>query len=191
MAERDTDAIILDFLPQGYPMDKRPSHKKTPIAQAIGTKGFSLLELVPRDGEFLDIGQQVYIGEGKREKIHHVEGRIPVSKLTNTATSELQYVIEQLVEANEKRFVDFFNNARPLSTRMHSLELLPGVGKKHMWEVLDAREDKPFESFKDLDTRVKLLPKPMKIIIRRIMNELEEDQKHYIFVDKPAQKRER
>lgn len=47
---REEHAIILDFLPNGYPFDKRPIHKKTAIAQAIGTSHFSLLELVPKKG---------------------------------------------------------------------------------------------------------------------------------------------
>ena len=181
MAERDEYAIILDFLPQGYLNDKRPSHRKDPVAQAIGTKKFTLLEIIPREGIFLDVGQEVYIGDGKREQIHHVEGRINKDKLTNTATGELAYVVEALIKKNEQRFVDFFNNARPLSTRMHSLELLPGLGKKHMWEVIDEREAEPFSSFKDIDERVKLLPNPEKLVFRRIMSELEGDQKHRIF----------
>ena len=183
MAERDEHAIILDYMPQGYVDDKRPSHRKDPIAQAIGTKKFTLLELVPREGVFLGIGDEVYIGDGKREKIHHVEGRITTKKLTNTASSELSYVVEQLIKDNEQRFVDFFNNAQPLSTRMHSLELLPGVGKKHMWEVIEARDEEPFESFEDINARVKLLPDPKKLVLRRIMSELEGNEKHRIFTE--------
>ena len=42
--------------------------------------------------------------------------------------------------------IEFFNKAAPLTTRMHQLELLPGLGKKHMWEIIEERKDKPFES---------------------------------------------
>ena len=66
--------------------------------------------------------------------------------------------------------------------RMHQLELLPGFGKKHMWEVLEARKEKPFDSFDDLKKRVKLLPDPKVVIIKRIMMELEGDQKYTVFV---------
>jgi len=57
-------AIILEFLPNGYPLEK----KMMPIAQAIGKTNLTLLELVPRRGDNLEIGEEVYIGEGKREK---------------------------------------------------------------------------------------------------------------------------
>jgi putative nucleotide binding protein len=141
-----------------------------------------LLELVPKKDIFLQPYEEVYIGDGKREKIHHVNGRIPVSKLTGTANSELEHVVEQLVEEDETRFVDFFNSAQPLSTRMHALELLPGVGKKHMREILEVRREQEFESLDDINTRVKLLPNPKKLIVRRIMSELNGDEKHFLFV---------
>lgn len=174
---------MLDFLPHGYPFDTRPSHKKTPIVQAIGTTHFTLLELVPKTGVFLQPLQEVYIGEGKREQIHHIAGRLPPDRLTVTARKELEFVVKDLVHKQEARFVEFFNTARPLTTRMHQVELLPGLGKKHMWEILDKREEKPFENFSDVKARVKLMPDPEKIIIKRIMSELFGKEKHHLFVD--------
>jgi len=78
--------------------------------------------------------------------------------------------------------VDFFNKAQPMSTRMHALELLPGVGKKHMWEILDARKESTFESFEDIKKRVKLLSDPKKAIMSRILNEISGKEKHFLFV---------
>jgi len=175
--------IVLDFLPNGYPFDDRPSHMKTAVAQAVGKERFVLLELVPKKGIHLQPYEEVYIGEGKREKIHHIVGRLPLDKLTQTAKAELEFVIKDIVEKNEKRFVSFFNTALPLGTRMHQLELLPGLGKKHMWEILDARKEKEFESFNDIKKRVKLMPDPEKAIIRRILKELSGSEKHRVFVD--------
>ncbi|MEK6949461.1 MAG: DUF655 domain-containing protein [Nanoarchaeota archaeon] len=176
-------ATILDFLPNGYPFDERPMFMKTPIAQALGKEHFVLLELVPKKGIHLQLYDDVYIGDGKRDKVHHIVGKIPMSKLTSTAKSELEFVIKDVVKKNEKRFVDFFNNAQPLSTRMHQIELLPGIGKRHMWEIINAREEKPFESLEDIKKRVKLIPDPEKLVIRRIIQEMEGSEKHRIFVD--------
>lgn len=176
-------AIVLDFLPNGYHYDERPVYVKTPIAQALGKEHFVLLELVPKKGIHLQPFEEVYIGDGKRDKIHHIVGKMPLSKLTATAKSELEFVIKDIVKKNEKKFVDFFNKARPLSTRMHQLELLPGLGKKHMWQIIEAREEKPFENFSNLKDRVKLMPDPEKTVIKRILQELEGAEKHKIFVD--------
>src|SRR3989344_4823956 len=147
MQQKEEYAIVLDFLPHGYPFDSRPMHKKTPIAQAIGKDHFILLELVPKKGQFLQPYQEVYMGEGKRDHIHHILGKIPLSKLTHIAKGELHYIVKEIVEKNEKRFVDFFNSAGPINTRRHQIELLPGIGKKHMWEIIEKRKEKPFESF--------------------------------------------
>ena len=180
---KEENAIVLDFLPNGYPLDERPMYMKTPVAQAIGREHFILLELVPKKGIHLQPYEEVYIGEGKRDKIHHIVGKLPVGKLTRTAKNELDFAVKEIVKRNEMRFVDFFNKAQPLSTRMHQIELLPGVGKKHMWEIINARDEKPFESFEDIKKRVKLMPDPEKIVIRRVVQEIEGEEKHRLFVD--------
>jgi putative nucleotide binding protein len=184
MAEQSKEeiAIVLDFLPHGYPFDKRPMHRKTPIAQAIGKNHFFLLEIIPKRDINLQPNEEVYIGEGKRDKVHHVVGKIPLDKLTQTAKGELNYVIEKLVKNNEHKIINFFNKAGPISTRMHQIELIPGIGKKHMWEIIEARREKPFENLEDLKERVKLIPDPIKAVVRRVLDELANKDKYKIFV---------
>ncbi len=178
--QREEHAVVLDFLPHGYAYDQ--GGMKTPIAQALGIEHLSLLELIPKKEVHLQPQQEVYIGEGKREEIHHIKGRIDSDRLTSTAKSELQHAVQKAVEQDEARFVAFFNKAQPLSMRMHQLELLPGLGKKHMWEVLQERKGKPFESFDDLKERVKLLPDPKQIVIKRILSEIAGKEKYKVFV---------
>ena len=175
-------AVILDILPNGYPFDTRPVHRKTAIVQAIGKKFFTLLELVPKKEATLQLNEEVYIGEGKRDKIHHILGKIQLDKLTETAKVELDVLLKDLVEKNEQKFVAFFNNASPINARRHQIELLPGIGKKHMWEILEIRKEKQFESLHDIKERVKLLPDPEKIIIKRILMELNNEDKYRLFV---------
>lgn len=179
---REEWAIVLDFLPNGYLFDKRPSHMKTPIVQAIGKSHLVLLELVPKKEFSMQPHEVVYIGDGKRDKVHHIIGKLPFDRLTSTASAELEFILEDIIKNNEKEFVEFFNKAMPLTTRMHSLELLPGLGKKRMWEILEEREKAPFASFEDLKKRVKLMPEPKSIIIKRIMKEMVGAEKHYFFV---------
>jgi putative nucleotide binding protein len=181
---REEKAIVLDFLPNGYPFDSRPGYMKTAIVQVLGKEHFVLLELVPKREITLQPNDEVYIGEGKRDKVHHINGRLPATKLTETAKAELKYIISKIVKGDEKKFVNFFNNARPLSTRMHSLELLPGMGKKRMWELIEARDQSQFESFADMKKRLKLMPDPEKAIEKRIMEEITVQQKHYLFADR-------
>ncbi len=180
---KEETAVVLDFLPNGYPFDNSPSHKKNPIVQALGEQHFALLELVPKKGINLQPGDKIYIGEGKRDQIHHISGRLNIDKLTATARSEMEYIIAEIVTKEEKRFVEFFNKAQPLTMRMHQLELVPGLGKKHMWEILDKREEAPFESFQDLRKRIKLMPEPKKAIIKRIISEISGKEKYRLFTE--------
>ncbi|MBR9683259.1 DUF655 domain-containing protein [Candidatus Woesearchaeota archaeon] len=177
---KEEKAVVLDYLEHGYPFDASPV--KSSIAQALGLGHLTILELIPKKGIFLQPHEEVYIGEGKRERIHHIKGRISADKLTATAQSELKHVVDKIVSDNEEKYVKFFNEAQPLSTRMHQLELLPGLGKKHMWEIIEARRQKPFENFEDLKNRVKLLPDPKMIVVKRIVSELEGHEKYKIFV---------
>jgi len=183
MSERKKEeyAIVLDFLPNGYAFDNS-NYRKTPIIQALGKEHFTLLEIVPKKEVFVRPYEEVYIGEGKRDKVHHINGKLSVDKLTQTAKSEVGFVITDMVNKREKEFVNFFNKAQPLSTRMHSLELLSGLGKKHMWEIIEERRGEPFKNFEDIKKRVKLLPEPKKLIIKRILNEVLGKEKHLLFV---------
>ena len=177
--EKEENAIILDYLPYGYPM----SRKMMPIAQAIGEKTFALLELIPRRGVSLAPKEKVYIGSGKRDKIYYIFGRLPKENITESAKIQLQEFIEGVVAEQEKKFVDFFNKAQAINTRLHQLELLPGFGKKHTEQVLKARDGKPFESFEDIRKRVSNIPDPKKAIEKRLIEELIENQRFNLFVN--------
>ena len=175
--EKEEYAIILDYLPNGYPLEG----KMMPIAQAIGEKNLILLELVPRRGESLEIGERVYVGEGKRDKIYYILGRLHREKLTETAKNQLQEFIKKVVKEREKEFIDFFNKSEAINKRVHQIELLPGLGKKHMKEILKKRKEKPFESFEDMKERIQNLPNPEKAIEKRIFQELTEQERYNLF----------
>ena len=179
-AIREEYAIILDFLPYGYPFDT--SARKFPVAQAIGKKYLILLELIPKKGVTLQPNEEVYMGEGKRDKVHHILGKISVKKLTETAKIELEPIINKLIDETEGKYIDFFNKAMPINTRRHQIELLPGIGKKHRDEILEERSNGVFKSFEDLKNRVRLMPDPKKLIIKRILMELSDEDKYKLFV---------
>jgi putative nucleotide binding protein len=63
---------------------------------------------------------------------------------------------------------------------MHSLELLPGIGKKSMWQIVNTRERKPFANYKDIQERAGLSDIP-KIISKRIIEELSTESKYRLF----------
>ena len=173
-------AIILEYLPNGYPLEK----KMMPLAQAIGETGLTLLELVPRRGIKLEIGEKVYIGEGKRDKIYYILGRVKKEKLTESAKTQLEEFIKEIVKKREKEFVEFFNKSEAINKRIHQIELLPGLGKKHMQEILKQRKEKEFGSFEEMKKRIQNLPDPEKAVERRILQELTKIERYNLFTNK-------
>jgi putative nucleotide binding protein len=178
--EKEENAIILEYLPNGYPLEK----KMMPIAQAIGEKTLVLLELVPRRGVDLKIGEKVYIGEGKRDKVYYILGRLHREKLTQSAKEQLGEFIKQIVKEREKEFVEFFNKSDAINKRIHQIEMLPGLGKKHMQEILKQRKEKDFESFQDMKKRIQNLPDPEKAVEKRIIQELTNIERYNLFTNK-------
>jgi putative nucleotide binding protein len=149
----------------------------SPIEQAEKFKdhGFKNLHIVDLDGALN--GETVNL-----DIIKDIVGKINLDKLTQTARSEVEIVIEKSVKQKERIFIEFFNKAQPLNTRMHQLNLLPGIGKRHTEEIIERRDEKPFESFEDIKKRVKLMPDPEKTIVKRIFVELNNEDKHKLFV---------
>lgn len=172
-------AIILDYLPNGYPLDKR----RLPIAQAVGENAFTLLELIPKKDAKLQIGERVYIGNEKRDKIYYISGRLKREKITESAKERLSEFISEKVEKDKENLIKFFNEAYAINKRMHSLELLPGFGKKHMLEIIKQRKEKPFESFEDIKERISNIPDPKRAIEKRILKELTEFERYNLFIN--------
>jgi len=178
MNQKEEYAIVLDYLPYGYPLEG----KMMPIAQAIGETNLTLLQLIPRKGITLQLKERVYIGEGKRDQIYYILGRLPSEKLTENAKFQLEEFIDEVIKAKEKEFIEFFNKSTAINTRMHQIELLPGYGKKHMKEILESRKEKEFDSFEDLKKRLPSLPDPKVAIGKRIILELTGRERNRLFV---------
>ena len=153
---------------------------------------FTLIEVTPKDGIDLEIHDKVYIGPGKRDKVNRVKGLLDFEKLTATSRIELEYAIKDIIKGKEDEYVKFFNEIDPLSIKLHKLELIPGIGKKHMNMILEEREKEPFKSFDDLKTRVPLLGDPVELLAKRVVLELDTTQvkrgkkKYYLFTQVPS-----
>lgn len=175
-------AYVLDFLPYGHVDDKRPIHKREPLAQVIGEKYFTLLELSVRKEKSPLVMDRLYIGKGERDVVNRIKRKLKFEELTPSAKKELPFVVENIVRQREAEFVDFFNKAEPITTKMHQLELLPGVGKKTMWAILEERKREPFKSFEDISKRVKGV-QPVKLVVSRIIYEIQNPTaKYHLFV---------
>jgi putative nucleotide binding protein len=180
---------VLDHLPKGR--GDLPPHKRHPVVYGIGENQFTLLELVPKKDVAFNIGDRIYVGKDpeKRIKIAKIKGRVNYESMTSTAHGEMPYVLIDIVNDHNERFLKFFNESPAISTRFHVLELLPGLGKKMMHDILDERKKKPFTSFEEMCDRIDFLRAPDKLIAKRIELELTDpDQKYRLFTRPPITK---
>lgn len=177
-----TYAVVLDYFPHGHPDDSRPQFEKSPVAQAVGEDRFRLFEFTLSEDPDLNITDRIRIEPEQDERITRLR-TIEYDDLSSSATAELEYAVDEIIDRNERRFVDFYNDAQPITLRLHQLNLLPGVGKKIRNTILDERKRGPFESFEEISERVSGLHRPREVIVDRIMEELrEEDLKYKTFV---------
>ncbi|HEX2169075.1 MAG TPA: DUF655 domain-containing protein [Nitrososphaera sp.] len=174
-------AYVLDFTPRGKSITVRG--REGVIIQAIGEERLTLLELLGIPNATVEIGERLYIGRETREKVSSVLGRLEYNDISQAAKNELANIIEKVVVANEKRFVNYINNAQPITPRIHALELIPGIGKTYMMTIIKERDKKKFENFSDLQNRVGLRD-PAKLIAKRIIEEIIGQARMNLFVRK-------
>ena len=162
--------------------------KREPAVQLLGTHFFTLLEASVKPDASIAIGQKVCVGKEGRLEVEHIKGRIKYDDLTHGAKEFLPNIVKKAVIEREKDFVDFLNKAKPISIRVHTLDLLPGIGKKTMEALLAEREKKPFENFVELHKRVPSLSDPAHVFTSRILSELEGKEKYFLFTKPPFER---
>ena len=90
-------------------------------------------------------------------------------------------ILELIVADNESHYVNYFNNSHAVTPRLHSLEMIPGIGKTFLSQILKERENKPFTSFSDISDRINL-KEPAQLIAKRLIEEISGDAKLNLFV---------
>ena len=174
-------AYVLDFSLRSKSITVRG--KEGIIIHSIGEEHLTLLELLGAQNVDFEIGERVFIGRDGRDKVLSVLGRLEYNDISQSAKNELLSIIEKIVSANERRFIDYINMAQPITPRIHALELIPGVGKTYMRTIIKERDKKKFESFADIQNRVGLR-EPSKLISKRIIEEVSGQSRMNLFVRK-------
>jgi len=180
--KREREVIILDLLPHGHVDDTKPSWAKKPLAQVLTFPDFVLYEVeFNRDSDIKVQEKDKYENFLKSNKLGKVLRKIDYQDLTNTSKALIQPILEKEIENYEDMFINFFNKSTSITPRLHALKLIPGIGQKHMWEILNARNRQEFVTFQDISDRTSI-SNPAKQIALRIIKELQrEGIKYYLF----------
>ena len=148
---------------------------------AIGEERLTLLEVLGVEDTIFEVGERIYIGKEGRSKIQSVLGKMTYEKISSSAKNEIPEIVKSIVRKNEQRFVDYLNNAQPLTPRVHALELIPGIGKTYLNSIIQEREKKPFQNYDDIESRAGL-KEPIKHLTQRILEEISGETRMNIFV---------
>ena len=105
------------------------------------------------------------------------------NQLSDSAVDSLPEIVREIVKTSETRFIRFLNGARPLTSQMHQLQLIPGIGNKRLWQILEARKKTLFETFEDFKERTGISD-PILAFTNRIINEINEEEKYFLFTEK-------
>lgn len=187
MSDADTDsdegtyAVVLDVLYHGRTDGGSSAYRDVPVAYAVNEADFTLYEFALAEDADIAIDDHVRVEPDFEDGIDRGHS-VDYDDLTDGARSELDYVVAEIIEANEERFVGFFNDAGAVSLRQHQLDLLPGIGQKLRGKILDERRRKPFETFDELEERVSGLHDPEEIVEERVFEEITDDTlKYHLF----------
>ena len=151
------------------------------IITALGEERLTLLEILGVEDSVFDIGEKIYIGKEGRTKVQSVLGKLDYKQISGSSQSEIDNVVKTIVTNNEERFVDYINNAQPLTPRKHSLELIPGIGKTYLKLIIEQINKQKFLNYKDMEERAGL-KEPVNHLSKRIIEEISGETQFRLFV---------
>ena len=172
-------AYVLDFCSMAK--SKTVRGRDGIIITALGEERLTLLEILGVEDSIFDVGEKIYIGKEGRTKVQSVLGKLDYNQISGSSQSEIDNVVKTIVTNNEERFVDYINNAQPLTPRKHSLELIPGIGKTYLKLIIEQINKQKFLNYKDMEERAGL-KEPVNHLSKRIIEEISGETQFRLFV---------
>lgn len=170
--DHETHLAVLTVLPPETDTNEQRIH-------AIGTDYFTLLEgTLPADATVTP-GDRVTTTDNHQGPTTSITRRLTYDTLSQDAQDRLTPTIESIILANEHRFLDYFNDAQPISLRRHQLDLFPGIAETLRESIIHQRKQQPFADFDDLEHRVDNVRNPHTILTERVLTELHDDDVTY------------
>jgi putative nucleotide binding protein len=173
--------LVLDYYPQGKSLSRKSAEAFNPLVVVISINQMQFFDIILARRKDIQVSQSLNISELK--SILLKINKIGFNELSDSAVEILPEMIKKIVSLTESRFINFLNNARPLTTQMHQLQLLPGIGNKRLWQIIEARRKKPIESFIDFTERTGISD-PIGLFSNRILQEIKGGEKYQLFIKK-------
>ena len=146
---------------------KNADDKKS--ARIVGTDYFTLIDYDLNDDADVKVQDKIDIGKGsdivKQERAH-----LSYDDLNKKEMLELEKAVNSIVIANEPKYVKFFNDQSKDGSRLHFFD---GISRKLGSKIIAEKElNGDFESFEDIDKRVRFIESSKDLVVNRVLYEL-------------------
>lgn len=147
---------------------KESEDKKT--ARFITTENFQLVDFELVSDANLKVQDKVFIGKGS-EIIKQERSQLSYDDLNKDEEFEVEKAIHSIVITDEPKYVGFFNKQSKDASQLHLLD--EGLSRKSASKVIAEKElNGDFESFEDIDNRIKFIDSSKDLIVNRVLYEL-------------------
>ena len=110
-------------------LDSEPQGVSPGVSHAITERGLYLIRY--RGGQN---GERIVVNDGDG-----IVGMLRYRDLSGSVQSDLSSVINEIILANPDVFLVFYNRGGPINRKMHTFQLLPGIGPSTAQEMVRKR----------------------------------------------------
>ena len=151
---------------------KESEDKKS--ARIITTNHFQLVDFELNPDANLKVQDKVFIGKDN-DIIKQERAQLSYDDLNKKEEFEVEKAIHSIVITDEPKYVKFFNDQSKEASQLHKLD---GISRKLGSKILTEKEENgDFESFEDIDNRVRFIESSKDLIVKRVLYELIEEPK--------------
>ena len=138
-------------------------------ARIVGTNYFQLVDFELNPDANVKVQDKIFIGNDS-ELIKQERSQLSYDDLNKDEEFELEKAVHSIVIANEPKYVKFFNEQSKDASQLH---LLDEISRKLGSKILTEKElNGDFESFEDIDKRIRFIESSKDLIVKRVLYEI-------------------
>lgn len=139
-------------------------------ARIVGANHFQLVDFELNQDADVKVHEKIFIGNGS-EIIKQERSQLSYDDLNRDEELELEKAVDCIVFSNEAKYVKFFNDQSKDASQLHLLD--EGLSRKSASKILTEKEiNGDFESFEDIDNRIKFIESSKDLIVGRVLYEI-------------------
>lgn len=139
-------------------------------ARIVTTEYFQLVDFELNPDANLKVQDKVFIGKDN-DIIKQERSQLSYDDLNKDEEFELEKAIHSIVVQNEPKYIKFINKQSKEASQLHLLD--KDLSRKLASKILTEKElNGDFESFEDIDNRIRFIDSSLELIVGRILYEL-------------------